>query len=53
MSKEADNYLKQFVQDEYATLTSESKTTGMMMLKNDQHLSKTIAEWVNEYLNLE
>ena len=53
MSKEADNYLKQFVQDEYATFTSESKTTGMMMLKNDQHLSKMIAEWVSEYLNLE
>ena len=40
-----------FAQDEFLTYTSESKTTGMMMLKNDPGLSKMIAEWVAEYLN--
>lgn len=51
MSKDADNYLQKFVQDEYITFTSESKTTGMMMLKNDPNLNKMIAEWIAEYLN--
>ena len=51
MSKDAEAYLTKFAQDEFATFTSESKTTGMMMLKNDEGLSKMIAEWVAEYLN--
>ena len=50
MSKDAESYLMKFAQDEFATYTSESKTTGMMMLKNDSGLAKMIAEWVGEYL---
>ena len=42
MSKEADNYLKQFVQDEYATFTSESKTTGMMSFTETPSLPSSI-----------
>ena len=40
-----------FAQNEFMTFTSESKSTGMLMLKNDKGLSKMIAEWVSEYLN--
>lgn len=51
MSKDAEIYLTKFAQEEFATFTSDSKTTGMMMLKNDTGLSKMIAEWISEYLN--
>ena len=50
-SKEASSYLKKFAQEEFAEFTSESKTSGMLMLKNDPGLSKMISEWVSEYLN--
>lgn len=50
MSKDAETYLMKFAQDEFMTFTSDSKTTGMMMLKNDPGLSKMIAEWISEYL---
>ena len=50
MSKDAESYLVKFAQDEFATYTSESKSTGMMMIKNDQGLAKMIAEWIGEYL---
>lgn len=50
MSKDAEAYLAKFAQDEFMTFTSDSKTTGMMMLKNDEGLSKMIAEWISEYL---
>lgn len=50
-SNEAANYLIKFAQAHFSKLTSESKTTGMLMLKNDTGLSKTIAEWISEYLN--
>ena len=50
-SVEAATYLSRFAQNEFATLTSESKSTGMLMLKNDPGLSKFIAEWIFEYLN--
>ena len=51
MSKDADSYLLRFAQNEYIPFTSESKSTGMLMLKNDPGLSKMITEWVSEYLN--
>ena len=51
MSKDAEKYLMKFAQDEFVTFTSESKTTGMLMLKNDPDLSKMLSEWVAEYLN--
>jgi pimeloyl-ACP methyl ester carboxylesterase len=50
-SKKAELYLTKFAQNEFLTYTSDSKTTGMMMLKNDTSLSKMIAEWIGEYLN--
>ncbi len=50
-SEEAAKYLSKFAQNEFATFTSDSRTTGMLMLKNDPGLSKMIAEWISEYLN--
>lgn len=51
MSKDAEKYLMKFAQDEFITFTSDSKTTGMLMLKNDPGLAKMLSEWVTEYLN--
>ena len=51
MSKDAEVYLAKFAQNEFLTFTSDSKTTGMLMLKNDPDLNKMIAEWISEYLN--
>ena len=50
-SKKAELYLTKFAQNEFLTYTSDSKTTGMMLLKNDTSLSKMITEWISEYLN--
>ena len=49
-SREAAEYLSKFAQNEFSVFTSTSKTTGMLMLKNDESLSKMIAEWISEYL---
>ena len=43
-------YLKRFSQSTFATYTSESKSNGMLMLKNDKSLSKIITSWIKEYL---
>lgn len=51
MSKDAEAYLMKFAQNEFVTFTSDSKSTGMLMLKNDPSLSKMLAEWIFEYLN--
>lgn len=51
MSKEAENYLIKFAQNEFLTFTSASKTTGMMMLKNDPEVSKVITEWIGTYFD--
>lgn len=51
MSKDAEAYLSKFAQDEFVTFESASKSTGMLMLKNDAGLPKMITEWVSEYLN--
>lgn len=51
MSKDAESYLSKFAQDEFVTFESASKSTGMLMLKNDAGLPKMITEWVSEYLN--
>lgn len=51
MSKDAETYLMKFAQNEFITYTSDSKSTGMLMLKNDPSLSKMFAEWIFEYLN--
>jgi len=49
-SKDAAVYLSKFAQNEFSLFTSNSKSTGMLMLKNDEGLSKMIAEWISEYL---
>ena len=48
---EAEKYLARFVQAQLMGFTSESKTKGMLMLKNDPDLPKMISEWISEYLN--
>ena len=50
-SKKAEEYLKKFAQEEFATFVSDSRSTGMMMIKNDPSLSRLISEWIWEYLN--
>lgn len=43
-------YLKRFAQAEYASYTSEAKSIGMIMLKNDSSLVKIINSWLKQYL---
>ena len=50
-SKIVSKYLSKFAQAEYLDFTSESKSTGMLILKNDEGLAKMISEWIFEYLN--
>lgn len=49
----AANYLKKFAQADFTSFVSDSKTTGMLMLKNDPGLADMIAEWINEYLGFQ
>ena len=51
IAKEASDYLSKFAQAHFTEYTSESKTSGMLMLKNDESLADIVAEWVGEYLN--
>lgn len=46
----AQEYLKKFSQATFATYTSESRSTGMLMLKNDNTLARIITSWIKEYL---
>ena len=48
----ANEYLKKFAQAEYATYTSSSRSTGMLMIKNDRTLASIISAWVAQYLNI-
>ena len=48
---EAQDYLKKFAQAAFASYTSEARSTGMLMLKNDTSLSNIITTWISEYLN--
>ena len=50
-TKDSEAYLRKFAQEEFMSFQSESKTSGMLMLKNDPDLPKMIAEWISEYLN--
>lgn len=50
-SREAGKYLKKFAQAAFLEYTSDSKTTGMLMLKNDNSLNKVLTEWIANYLN--
>lgn len=46
----AQEYLKKFSQATFATYTSESRSSGMLMLKNDNTLARIITSWIKEYL---
>ena len=48
--QETEEYLKKFAQSTFTEYTSESKATGMLLLKNDPSLTKIIVEWINQYL---
>ena len=48
----SQDYLKKFAQAEFATYTSNSHSTGMLLLKNDATLSTVIVKWLKEYLNI-
>ena len=43
-------YLKKFAQAAFIMYTSEAKSTGMIMLKNDNSLAKIITSWIQQYL---
>ena len=47
---EANEYLKKFAQSTYVEYTSESKSTGMLLLKHDKALPKFILSWISQYL---
>ena len=47
---ESAEYLKKFAQAAFMTYTSEAKSTGVIMLKNDTSLAKIITSWIKEYL---
>lgn len=47
----AQNYLKKFAQKDFTCYTSPSKSSGMIMLKNDAELSTLISQWLKEYLD--
>lgn len=51
ISKESEAYLRKFAQAGFLTFQSKSKTTGMLMLKNDSELAEMISKWIREYLN--
>ena len=46
----SQEYLKKFAQATFSEYTSESKASGMVMLKNDKNLSKVIVSWLEQYL---
>ena len=48
--KKAVEYLKKFAQAAFVTYTSEARSTGMLMLKNDNSLAKIITTWLGDYL---
>ena len=50
-SENAQAYLKKFAQAEFVTYTSTSRSTGMLMLKSDNTLSRIITRWIAQYLN--
>lgn len=50
-SEEAQKYLEKFAQSTFVTYKSESKSIGMLLLKNDKPLSKIITTWISEYLD--
>ena len=49
VSKSASDYIRKFAQSGYDEYISPSKTTGMLLLKNDPDLTKIITEWIGNY----
>lgn len=49
--QKAEEYLKRFAQSTFATYISESKSSGIMLLKNDSSLVNVITSWIEQYLN--
>ena len=47
---EAQNYIKKFAQNGFTTYTSQSKGTGMIMIKNAPEVIPLIDEWIKQYL---
>ena len=50
-SKKASAYLKKFAQNSYFELFSDSKASGMVMLKNDPNVLGVVEKWLGQYLN--
>lgn len=48
--KETEDYLQRFAQSTFARYTSKANANGMLMLKNDESLSKVITSWLKQYL---
>ena len=46
----AQEYLKKFAQSQFAIYISESRSSGMIMLKKDKSLISFIKSWVDQYL---
>lgn len=46
----SQEYLKKFAQSSFMTYISESKSNGMLLLKNDESVSKIITKWLDSYL---
>lgn len=49
-AQNAEIYLEKFAQAAFVKYTSEANSSGMLMLKNDEYLSKIITTWIKEYL---
>ncbi len=45
-----EKYLKKFAQSTFATYTSEARSTGMLLFKNDNTLARIVTSWIKEYL---
>ena len=50
-STQSADYLKRFAQSGFLEYTSESKTTGMVLLKNDEGMTSFITKYLVEYLH--
>ena len=50
LPKNAEKYLKKFAQSTFATYTSDARSTGMLLFKNDNTLARIVTSWIKEYL---
>ena len=51
-SKDAEKYIRKFSQGGFVSYESQSNTTGVLMLKNDEELSRVITEWIYQYFDV-